>query len=59
MKEFYLIDSLIDIENVFGSLKILDKTEPFDQIQIIKFAKVVSNYIKMTNILNESQYPQI
>jgi len=54
MKELYLIDSLYDVKTVFGSLNILDESEPFDQIQIVKFAKIVNNYIKMSNILNET-----
>jgi len=53
MKELFLIDSLFDIKTVFGSLEILDNSEPFNQIQIVKFAKIVNNYIKMTKILND------
>lgn len=52
MKELYLIDCLDNVISVFGSLKILEDSEPFDQIQICDFAKIVNNYLKMDKILN-------
>lgn len=54
MKELYLIDCLDNVISVFGSLKILEDSEPFDQIQICNFSKIVRNYLIMQNKLNEA-----
>lgn len=51
MKELYLIESLSDVKSVFGSLSIIENIDSWDQIQVVKFAKIVNNYIKMSQIL--------
>lgn len=53
MKELFLIDSISDIKSVSGSVKILDELDEWDILQVCKFAKIVNNYTKMQNILNE------
>lgn len=59
MNEIFLIDSLSDVKSVFGSLKVLEDSEPFDQISIVKFAKIVNNYLKMTEILTHGRFNKI
>lgn len=50
MKELYLIDSITNVKEVFGNLMMLENCDEWDMLQICYFAKIVNNYIKMTQI---------
>jgi len=54
MKELFLIESIGNIKSVFGSLSIIEDMDEWDILQVCKFAKIVTNYTKMNNILNET-----
>ncbi len=54
MNKLQIIDNAIVVKEVFGSFKILDEFEPWDIPEVIKFAKIVYNYTKMSNILNKN-----
>lgn len=47
MNELFLIESITNVKQVFGSLSILEELDEWDIIQVCSFAKIVSNYLKM------------
>lgn len=49
------MDNAIVIKDVFGSFQILDEMEPWDIPEVISFAKIVFNYKKMQDLLNENE----
>ena len=51
-EEMFILTRNNDIKEAFGSYAILDKVEIWDQSAIYKFARIVSNYLKMQKIKN-------
>ncbi|MCK9574777.1 MAG: hypothetical protein WC979_03025 [Candidatus Pacearchaeota archaeon] len=55
MSELDIYEFVTEIKDAFGSCKILDDLDPIEDIpNIYKFAKIVNNYKKMSNLLAET-----
>ena len=54
MKDLQIIRDAIDVKKAFGSLGFLDKFKEYDLPSIMKFARIVSNYLAMQEKLNEN-----
>lgn len=59
MNELFLIDSITNVKEVFGNLRMLEDCDELDMLQICSFAKIVNNYIKMDKKLNETRNTKI
>jgi hypothetical protein len=53
MNKLQIIDNAIAVKRAFGSFKILDEFEEYEIPSVIKFAKIVSNYLAMQDKLDE------
>lgn len=56
MKDMDLITNNIEFKEAFGSFEILDDIDPMDHPQIYRFARIISNYLKLQRI-NEERDP--
>lgn len=55
MNNIKIMDNAIAIKRAFGSFAILDKFEVYDLPEVIQFAKIVSNYLGMQEIMNKNE----
>lgn len=53
MNDLQIINNAIAIKRAFGSFAVLDQFEEYEIPEIIKFAKIVSNYLMMQDKLDE------
>jgi hypothetical protein len=53
MNKLQIIDNAIAVKRAFGSFAILDQFEEYEIPEVIKFAKIVSNYLVMQDKLDE------
>lgn len=53
MNKLQIINNAINIKRAFGSFAILDEVELCDLPEVIEFAKIVSNYLTMQDIIKE------
>jgi hypothetical protein len=52
--DLQIIDAAFAIKRAFGDFKILNEFEELDIPEVIRFAKIVSNYLAMVDELNKS-----
>lgn len=50
-----IMDRGIEVKETIGSFKIFDDIDPIDHSAVYQFIKIVYNYLKMKNILNNDK----